>query len=107
MTRVNSETLQDMTANPKAIVPNDDTLRYYFYFMQERMNVFWRKVEGMVNGTGQTIPLVATLAGEEVKMREQGEKHEYYEFDDPFFQDWFMSYITISQKERYHSLTRS
>ena len=29
-----------------AIIPNDATLRYYFYFMQERMNMFWRKCEG-------------------------------------------------------------
>jgi hypothetical protein len=28
------------------IIPNDDVLRYYFYFMQERMNIFWRKCEG-------------------------------------------------------------
>lgn len=27
----------------KGIVPNDATLRYYFYFIQERMNIFWRK----------------------------------------------------------------
>lgn len=26
------------------IVPNDATYRYYFYFIQERMNIFWRKV---------------------------------------------------------------
>ena len=60
MTRVNSETLQDMTANPKAIVPNDDTLRYYFYFMQERMNVFWRKVEGTVNEHWTNDPILRT-----------------------------------------------
>ena len=28
------------------IIPNDYVLRYYFYFMQERMNIFWRKCEG-------------------------------------------------------------
>ena len=28
------------------IIPNDDVLKYYFYFMQERMNMFWRKVDG-------------------------------------------------------------
>ena len=28
------------------IIPNDNVLRYYFYFMQERMNIFWRKCEG-------------------------------------------------------------
>jgi len=27
------------------IVPNDTTLQYYFYFMQERMNIFWRKCQ--------------------------------------------------------------
>lgn len=32
-------------ANHK-IIPNDKTLRYYFYFIQERMNIFWRKCEG-------------------------------------------------------------
>ena len=37
-----------MTVDHKAIVPNDDVLRFYFYFMQERMNMFWRKM----NGTG-------------------------------------------------------
>ena len=30
----------------KEVTPNDETLRYYFYFVQERMNMFWRKVEG-------------------------------------------------------------
>lgn len=28
------------------IIPNDQVLSYYFYFMQERMNIFWRKCEG-------------------------------------------------------------
>lgn len=27
------------------IVPNDDVLKYYFYFIQERMNIFWRRCE--------------------------------------------------------------
>lgn len=27
------------------IITNDRTLRYYFYFMQERMNIFWRKCQ--------------------------------------------------------------
>jgi len=27
------------------IIPNDSVFRYYFYFMQERMNMFWRKNE--------------------------------------------------------------
>ena len=30
----------------KEIIPDDHVLRYYFYFMQERMNIFWRKCEG-------------------------------------------------------------
>ena len=27
------------------IVPNDNVLKYYFYFIQERMNIFWRRCE--------------------------------------------------------------
>lgn len=27
------------------VVPNDSILRYYFYFIQERMNIFWRKCQ--------------------------------------------------------------
>ena len=27
------------------IVPNHHTLCYYFYFIQERMNIFWKKCE--------------------------------------------------------------
>lgn len=27
----------------KEVTPNDETLRYYFYFVQERMNMFWRR----------------------------------------------------------------
>ena len=30
----------------REIIPNDDALRYYFYFLQERMEIFWRKVDG-------------------------------------------------------------
>lgn len=30
----------------KRVVPNDATLRYYFYFIQERMNIFWRRCSG-------------------------------------------------------------
>ena len=30
----------------KTIVPNNETLKYYFYFIQERMEMFWRKIEG-------------------------------------------------------------
>lgn len=33
------------------IVPNDSILPYYFYFIQERMNIFWRKMEGFGNLT--------------------------------------------------------
>lgn len=29
----------------REIVPNDATFRYYFYFIQERMNMFWRKFD--------------------------------------------------------------
>ncbi len=27
----------------KGIVPNDEVFKYYFYFIQERMSIFWRK----------------------------------------------------------------
>ena len=27
----------------RQVVPNDTTLQYYFYFIQERMNIFWGK----------------------------------------------------------------
>lgn len=30
----------------KPIVPNDEVFRYYFYFIQERMNMFWQRCEG-------------------------------------------------------------
>ena len=33
------------TKNQQSIIPNDDTLKYYFYFIQERMNIFWRRCE--------------------------------------------------------------
>lgn len=33
-------------ASSSQIIPNDTVFRYYFYFMQERMNIFWRKCEG-------------------------------------------------------------
>lgn len=29
-----------------SIIPNDAVFRYYFYFIQERMNMFWRKCKG-------------------------------------------------------------
>ena len=34
-----------MKKKTSRIVPNDDTLKYYFYFIQERMNIFWRRCE--------------------------------------------------------------
>lgn len=30
-----------------AVVPDDDVLQYYFYFIQERMNVFWNRCSGV------------------------------------------------------------
>ncbi len=30
----------------KQIIPNDAIMKYYFYFIEERMNMFWRKIEG-------------------------------------------------------------
>ena len=33
------------TKKTSSIVPNDATLKYYFYFIQERMNIFWRRCE--------------------------------------------------------------
>ena len=30
----------------KEVIPNDEILRYYFYFIQERMNIFWRRCYG-------------------------------------------------------------
>lgn len=44
-----------MVNHNTAIIPNDITLRYYFYFMQERMNMFWRKCEGESNLTDDPI----------------------------------------------------
>lgn len=35
-----------MMESSKPIVPNDEVFRYYFYFIQERMNMFWRRCEG-------------------------------------------------------------
>ena len=45
MSRTSSEHSRD-TMVSRPVVPNDSTLQYYFYFIQERMNIFWRKVEG-------------------------------------------------------------
>ena len=44
----------------KEVTPNDETLRYYFYFVQERMNMFWRKVEGKFIYTEDPIPVSYT-----------------------------------------------
>ncbi len=33
------------TKKISSVVPNDATLKYYFYFIQERMNIFWRRCE--------------------------------------------------------------
>lgn len=34
----------DMMEN-NCVIPNDETFRFYFYFIQERMNIFWKKYE--------------------------------------------------------------
>lgn len=41
--------------NSCQIIPNDATLCYYFYFMQERMDMFWRRCEGKKELTKDTI----------------------------------------------------
>lgn len=33
------------TMENKCVVPNDDIFKYYFYFIQERMKIFWNKCE--------------------------------------------------------------
>ena len=35
-----------MMESNKPIIPNDEVFRYYFYFIQERMNMFWRRCDG-------------------------------------------------------------
>lgn len=35
-----------MMERASSIIPNDEVFRYYFYFIQERMNMFWRRCEG-------------------------------------------------------------
>lgn len=35
-----------MMESNNLIIPNDEVFRYYFYFIQERMNIFWRRCEG-------------------------------------------------------------
>lgn len=44
----------------KQVVPNDDVLRFYFYFMQERMNMFWRKVDGAHHDKWSDDPILRT-----------------------------------------------
>lgn len=39
----------------KRVVPNDSTLRYYFYFIQERMNIFWGKYDNCAVQTNDPI----------------------------------------------------
>ena len=42
-----------MANNP--VIPNDEVVRYYFYFIQERMNIFWRRYEGQDHLTNDPI----------------------------------------------------
>lgn len=42
------------------VTPNDDILKYYFYFMQERMNMFWRKVDGGCYSNWSEDPILRT-----------------------------------------------
>lgn len=35
---------RDIMGN-NSVLPNDETFRYYFYFIRERMNIFWKKYE--------------------------------------------------------------
>lgn len=37
------------------VLPNDDVLRYYFYFINERMKIFWRRCEGQATLTDDPI----------------------------------------------------
>ena len=39
----------------KYIIPNDTTFRYYFYFMKERMDIFWDKIEHNTRSTSDPI----------------------------------------------------
>lgn len=43
------------------VVPNDSILQYYFYFMQERMNMFWRKVDGSMHTEWSKDPILRTF----------------------------------------------
>ncbi|MBO7551081.1 MAG: hypothetical protein J6T62_06120 [Fibrobacter sp.] len=44
-----------MKAKRSKIQPNEEILKYYFYFIQERMNVFWHKLNGESNLTEDPI----------------------------------------------------
>ena len=43
------------------IIPNDKILQYYFYFMQERMNMFWRKIDGNKYNEWSKDPILRTF----------------------------------------------
>ena len=40
--------------------------------------------------------LVKTLSDEETKMRKQQSDYRYYEFEDPFFRDWYNVIFTAN-----------
>lgn len=42
------------------IAPNNDILKYYFYYMQERMDMFWRKVDGCKYTEWSNDPILRT-----------------------------------------------
>ena len=44
-----------MMAIHNEVLPNDDVLRYYFYFINERMKIFWRRCEGKATLTDDPI----------------------------------------------------
>ena len=44
----------------KQIIPNDAIMKYYFYFIEERMNMFWRKIEGGWNDGWSRDPIFKT-----------------------------------------------
>ena len=54
MFRTSSVYLRDTMAN-KNVIPKDEIFRYYFYFIQERMNIFWRKYENQMHLTDDPI----------------------------------------------------
>lgn len=54
MFQIYSVHLLDIMVNNR-VVPNDETFRYYFYFVQERMRIFWNKYEHREHLTDDTI----------------------------------------------------